>query len=90
MTLQEIYKALLDETGVKCKVLANDNTPALNYFQIQYNESDLDFILRFLAEAGISFFFEHSASEHKMVLVNSASMYTKKPEKLRFSISGVA
>ena len=88
--LQDIYKALLAEAKIDYKVLASDASPALNYFQLQYNESDLDFILRFLAEAGVSFYFEHSASAHKMVLVNSATMYATKRGKLRFSASGVS
>lgn len=88
--LQDIYKALLADAKIDSKVLASDASPALNYFQLQYNETDLDFILRFLADAGVSFYFEHSVSGHKMVLVNSATMYTKKPDKLRFSASGVA
>ncbi len=89
-TLKEIYQALLADARIDCKVLATDPSPALNYFQLQYNETDLDFILRLLAEAGVSFYFEHSASGHKMVLVNSATMYPTKRGTLRFSASGVA
>lgn len=85
MKVKDIYDELLAETGIDYKILANESGSAINFFQIQHNESDLDFILRLLAEAGISFFFKHSASGHQMVLVNSAAMYTKKTGKLRFT-----
>lgn len=38
---------------------------------MQYNESDLDFVLRLLSEDGISFFFKHDASDVTLVLTDA-------------------
>ena len=54
---------------------------------IQYNESDLDFLLRFLAKAGISFYFEHSAATHKLVLLDDSSHFPE-VSTLRYDRSG--
>ncbi len=37
-------------------------------FCVQYNETSYDFIRRMLAEEGLFFWFEHSASNHKMII----------------------
>ncbi|MEM5433035.1 type VI secretion system Vgr family protein [Cupriavidus oxalaticus] len=39
-------------------------------YQVQYGESDYQFVRRILAEWGISFFFEHSDGHHRMVLTD--------------------
>jgi type VI secretion system secreted protein VgrG len=39
-------------------------------FCVQYNESDWDFVCRLMEEEGIAYFFEHSESGHKLVLVD--------------------
>jgi len=54
---------------------------------IQYNESDLDFLLRFFSKAGISFYFEHSESDHKMVLLDDPSHFPEE-KALRYDRSG--
>ncbi|MFT7285906.1 MAG: type VI secretion system secreted protein VgrG [Halieaceae bacterium] len=38
---------------------------------LQYNETDLDFVRRLLADEGIAFYFEHTDSASTMVLVDS-------------------
>jgi type VI secretion system secreted protein VgrG len=42
---------------------------------VQYKENSYDFVLRLLAEDGISFYFEHSASRHMLVFTNQSSGY---------------
>lgn len=54
---------------------------------IQYNESDLDFLLRFLAKAGISFYFEHKNGQHKMVLLDDSSHFPES-KTLHYDRSG--
>ncbi len=51
-------------------------------FKVQYNETDLDFALRLLAEEGISYCFEHSKSNHKLVLFDDISFYKPNEENL--------
>ncbi|KQV96826.1 type VI secretion system Vgr family protein [Rhizobacter sp. Root1221] len=42
---------------------------------VQYRESDLTFITRLLEHEGIYWYFEHTASKHVMVLVDSSSAH---------------
>lgn len=44
-------------------------------FKVQYNETDLEFVLRLLSEEGVSYCFEHSKSSHKLVLFDDISFY---------------
>jgi type VI secretion system secreted protein VgrG len=46
---------------------ASNDLPVLPYV-VQYNESDLDFVSRLLAESGIYYYFKHSEKEHIMML----------------------
>ncbi len=52
--------------------------PKLKYC-VQYRESDHDFVCRLMEEAGIYYYFEHSAGEHKLVLADSKSSHHEKP-----------
>ena len=49
--------------------------PRLDY-QVQYDESDWDFVRRLCAEYGLNFWFEHSEQEHVLVLADSLSAFT--------------
>lgn len=42
---------------------------------VQYNESDLDFISRLLAEEGIAYFFKHDAKKHTLYLVDKQNAF---------------
>ena len=44
-------------------------------YQVQYGETDLDFIQRLMQEHGIYWFFEHTNGFHRMVLVDSVSAH---------------
>ncbi|WDE03281.1 type VI secretion system tip protein VgrG [Thalassomonas viridans] len=44
---------------------------------VQYQESDFAFISRLLQQEGIFYFFEHSDSEHKLVLADDITAYKK-------------
>lgn len=48
--------------------------PRLDY-QVQYDESDWDFVRRLCAEYGLSFWFEHSEHEHVLVIADSLSAF---------------
>jgi type VI secretion system secreted protein VgrG len=53
----------------------SETYPSLNYV-VQYNETDLDFVSRILEREGIYYYFEHTASSHKMKLADSPSAHT--------------
>ncbi|MDP4537660.1 type VI secretion system tip protein TssI/VgrG [Alkalimonas collagenimarina] len=44
-------------------------------FKVQYQESDLNFLLRLMEEEGLFYFFEHTDSSHTLVLADKASAY---------------
>ncbi|RUR71145.1 type VI secretion system tip protein VgrG [Variovorax guangxiensis] len=44
-------------------------------FQVQYGESDFDFVARLLHEWGLYYFFEHSEASHKLVIVDDMSAH---------------
>ncbi|MBK8811992.1 MAG: type VI secretion system tip protein VgrG [Acidobacteria bacterium] len=46
---------------------------------VQYRESDFDFISRLLEEEGIFYFFEHSESDHKLILSDSPVHFRPSP-----------
>lgn len=72
-TLSDIIETLLNHYGIMF-----DNhiksSPSKNYC-IQYNESDYDFIMRLLTEAGACFYFEFTETSHKLILSNAAPDY---------------
>jgi type VI secretion system secreted protein VgrG len=44
-------------------------------FQVQYGESDFEFIARLMQEFGIYYFFEHREGAHRLVLVDDAGAH---------------
>ena len=48
-------------------------------FQVQYGETDYNFLQRLMQEFGIYYFFEHSAGSHKLVLVDAIGSHTPCP-----------
>ena len=59
---------------------------------VQYNETDYAFVSRLMEEHGIYYFFEHSESDHKLVLVDSNGVLVDKAggAKLDYYGSGLA
>ena len=85
MSIPEVVKKVLGDAAGAGLSEGDDFELRLNKtylkreFVIQYNESDLDFIHRWLEHEGIYYFFEHSESGEKMVLADTASAYGKLP-----------
>jgi type VI secretion system secreted protein VgrG len=53
---------------------------------VQFNETDLEFVIRLLAEEGISYFFEHQDGKHTLVLVDQKNAYSDcKENKVEFT-----
>ena len=46
-------------------------------FQVQYGETDFNFIQRLMEEWGIYWFFEHSKKSHKLILVDSVGAHKR-------------
>ena len=67
LSVKDFISEILDEHGVKHRWDLNANPKPLDYV-MQYRETDYDFMLRRLADAGICFFFDQAAGE--MILVD--------------------
>jgi len=69
---------VLKDRGVSTDVRLDGAARTSDYF-VQYRESDLNFVTRLMEQEGIYYFFKHTQSEHKMVLVNSAGRHDPFP-----------
>jgi type VI secretion system secreted protein VgrG len=70
-TLQEIVEALFSPWGIRAEFRL-DRDLAPHAMRHQFRETDLDFLLRLLAEEGIHFFFLETEEETKVVFTNFA------------------
>lgn len=68
-TILEIAEALFEEWGISDFEFRCD-APAAREYVVQYNESDLDFLSRWLETEGIFYWFEHSDEGHVLVLAD--------------------
>ncbi|REE23497.1 type VI secretion system secreted protein VgrG [Paraburkholderia sp. BL27I4N3] len=65
----DIIREVLRIYPFSCAWRASRIYPRLDY-QVQYGETDLNFVQRLMAENGIYWFFEHSKGYHRMVFVD--------------------
>ncbi len=68
-TVGEIIDEVLAEYNFPVEKRLTANYPSLD-FQVQYGETDFNFIERLMEEWGIYWFFEHQDQKHKLVLVD--------------------
>ncbi|TFE45173.1 type VI secretion system tip protein VgrG [Paraburkholderia dipogonis] len=68
-TVVEIIENVFDKYMYSYDLRLSGSYPVLDY-QVQYGETDFYFIQRLMAEHGIYWFFEHSNTFHRMVLVD--------------------
>ncbi|MBV8272456.1 MAG: type VI secretion system tip protein VgrG, partial [Cupriavidus sp.] len=55
-------------------------------FQVQYGETDFDFIQRLMEEWGIYWFFEHEDSKHRLVLCDHVGAHRRSPSEAYHTI----
>jgi type VI secretion system secreted protein VgrG len=73
-TVVEIVTAVLDDASVPHHE-ALVATYRKRVYAVQYQETDLAFVTRLLAEEGIAYFFEHASSGETVVLADNAHAY---------------
>lgn len=73
-TAIEIVTAYAQRVGLSIRNEAEFASPAREYC-VQYDETALDFIHRLLEQEGIAYHFEHSSSDHTMVLSDASSSF---------------
>jgi type VI secretion system secreted protein VgrG len=77
--IPDIIKAIFGKHGfAKFEDRLSGSYPELEYC-VQYRETDLNFVCRLMEEAGIYYFFDHSESEHQLVLADAHSSHKPKP-----------
>ncbi|WP_239366658.1 type VI secretion system Vgr family protein [Snodgrassella communis] len=74
----EIIDEVLGEYPFEMEKRLTETYPKRN-FQVQYGETDYDFLQRLMQEFGIYYFFEHSAGSHKLVLVDAIGSHKPCP-----------
>ncbi|MCX8753730.1 type VI secretion system Vgr family protein [Snodgrassella sp. B3837] len=74
----EIIDEVLSEYPFEMEKRLTETYPKRN-FQVQYGETDYDFLQRLMQEFGIYYFFEHSAGSHKLVLVDAIGSHQPCP-----------
>ncbi len=65
----------------KYTVAGKDRRNEPRAFQVQYGETDYDFIQRLMEEWGIYWFFEHSDGKHRLVLCDHVGAHKSSPSE---------
>ncbi|MBD3667488.1 MAG: type VI secretion system tip protein VgrG [Kangiella sp.] len=73
-TIPKIVEQLLSEHQVVFESKLTASYPVHEYC-VQYQETDLDFVQRLLAEAGIFYYFKQQASQHQLILLDDKNQY---------------
>jgi type VI secretion system secreted protein VgrG len=78
-SVPDIVKAVFGDYGFTGFKLNLTGSYSPREYCVQYRESDFDFVSRLLEEEGIFYFFEHAASDHKLVLADAPSAFAAGP-----------
>ncbi|TDT52410.1 type VI secretion system secreted protein VgrG [Enterobacter sp. AG5470] len=73
-TVPEIVKEIFNDFRVNIDNQLTENYRVWEYC-VQYQECSLDFVSRLMEQEGISYYFNHSASNHTLVLTDPGSQY---------------
>ncbi|MEZ8191303.1 MULTISPECIES: type VI secretion system Vgr family protein [Vibrio] len=74
---KDIVSDVLTQAGFSGSFKAGTMPSSKREYCVQYDESDFDFVTRLLAEEGVHYFFQHSDSDHVMMLQDAQSPYKK-------------
>ena len=80
-TALQIIETILGEHGVSVTQQIK-GAPYTYEYCVQYNETDWGFVCRLLAQEGMSFFFEHSKTEHKLIVANNTKAFSPAAEAM--------
>lgn len=75
----DIFNAMTGDVTGLVKSMSVSPTPPVRGYSVRYDESEIDYLARLLAQDGIMYFFVHDANSgsfhHKMVVTNKAADY---------------
>jgi type VI secretion system secreted protein VgrG len=78
LSIPDILRQVLSELDVTYQL-------SVSYYPrdycVQYRESDFDFASRLMEEEGIYYFFEHSESQHRMIVTDAPKLHPSVPGK---------
>ncbi|MCH4092645.1 type VI secretion system Vgr family protein [Acetobacter sp.] len=69
-SVDQILQVLFQEEGVEAYEFRIYGDKPVREYTTQFNETDLDFMHRLLQEEGWFYFFEHTKSEHRLIVTN--------------------
>lgn len=69
-SVEQILQILFQEEGVEAYEFRIYGSKSVRGYTTQFNETDLDFMHRLLQEEGWFYFFEHSKSEHLLIITD--------------------
>jgi len=75
MSVPDIIEQIFGEWGLSDYELRLDGSYAAREYVVQYEESDFDFICRWMERLGIFYFFEHGEAGETLVLADSNSAF---------------
>ena len=81
LTVPQILRKVFAGFSVKYELVG---TFSRREYCVQYQETDFDFASRLMEEEGIYYYFEHTASDHKMIVANTPLSHRECPTKSRF------
>ncbi len=82
-TVKEIIEQIFSTRGFSGYDFQLMGTYTPIEYCVQYRETDFNFISRLMEQYGIFYFYEHSESEHKMVIADSSSAHDPCPGQSR-------
>lgn len=92
---QSVYKTITDSifrakgfTAFSDKRQAQAGETVLEYC-VQYRETALDFVTRLMEQYGIYYYFEHSESEHTLVLADDPNSHLNLPKPIPYAMNQV-
>jgi type VI secretion system secreted protein VgrG len=77
MTALDIVSAVISDSGMSAYTseLQSTTCPSRDYC-VQYRETDFDFISRLLEEEGIYYYFQHTQTDHTMILCDGRGSHS--------------
>ncbi|WP_299690981.1 type VI secretion system tip protein TssI/VgrG [uncultured Vibrio sp.] len=77
LSTKDIVSDIFSQAGFSGSYKTGTMPSSKRAYCVQYNESDFDFVTRLLAEEGVHYFFQHSDSDHLMMLQDAKSPFDK-------------
>lgn len=75
-TVQAIVASIFDELGFSGQYSVNSMPSSTREYCVQFNETDLDFVLRLLSEEGVHFYYGKDSDSSKLILQDASKPFS--------------